>query len=168
MNRCDLDSGVSADSKVAGRPQTCFDRPGMALVIVVLTLTTSFLGGCETVKGLAGGGGDASPEIREVVAKQTPFYNHFPGKKAIPFIYLTEGTAVEWSKRKDTFAKVKLANGQSGWMPAVSLGPPVGGWQVDPDTPESKPTREEMREVRSRAIRTGRKDESLNQFNIPD
>ena len=147
MNRCNYDSGVSA------------------LLVATLALGLNFLGGCETIKGL-GGDDDRPAEIREVVATQTPFYNSYPGKKSIPFIYLTQGTAIEWLKRKDNFAKVKLANGQSGWMPEVSLGPPVGGWPVDPETPESKPTREAMRDVRSRAIRTGRKDESLNQFNI--
>jgi len=151
MNRRDYDSGLSA------------------MRVAALALALIFPGGCETFEGLGGGGGDEKPaEIREVVATQTPFYTSFPGKKSIPFIYLTQGTAIEWLKRKDNFAKVKLANGQSGWMPEVSLGPPVGGWPVDPDTPESKPTRDAMRDVRSRAIRTGKKDESLNQFNIPD
>ena len=149
MNRRDDDSGMSA------------------LTIATLALAFGFLAGCETIKGL-GGGDDRPAEIREVVAMQTPFYTSFPDKKSIPFIYLTQGTDVEWLKRKDSFAKVKLANGQSGWMPEVSLGQPSGGWPVDPATPESKPTREEMRDVRSRAIRTGKKDESLNQFNIPE
>ncbi len=167
MNRRDFESGVSADSDAAPHPQTRPDLLGMAL-IAALALAMSFLGGCETIKELGGGGDDRPAEIREVVALQTPFYNSFPGKKSIPFIYLTQGTAIEWLKRKDNFAKVKLANGQSGWMPEVSLGPPVGGWPVDPATPESKPTRDAMRDVRSRAIRTGKKDESLNQFNIPD
>lgn len=167
MNRRDYDWGVPADSKTANWSQIRFDLRGMALV-TALALATSFLSGCETIKGLGGGGDDRPAEIREVVVAQTPFYENFPGKKSIPFIYLTEGTAVEWLKQKKDFAKVKLANGQSGWMPEVSLGPAVGGWPVGPETPESEPTREAMRNVRSRAIRTEPKDESLNQFNIAD
>ncbi len=136
-----------------------------ALVVAVMSLGSA---GCGSIPPLSGGKDDGPPQIRLVSAGKAPFYNYKPGKSSVPFIYLTEGTAVEWLADKGENTKVKLPNGSTGWVPTGSLGEPMVGWPAAAGTPEEGGTAEERREERSRATHVAHGDESLHPFNRTD
>lgn len=170
MNRSNIDRSGSGEA--AGiMPATGESGEGMlrpALLVMLALLGLSVLASCESVPVLGDKKDPGPVQIREVTVLKAPFYTGQPNKKSIPFIYLTRGTALEWLQEKDSFAKVQLANGTSGWVPSAALGSASYGRPEDLAQPESLATPEEKRDRLSKAIRTGKGDESLNQFNIPD
>jgi hypothetical protein len=136
--------------------------------VVAWTLALAVLAGtvgCESIKGF--GSGDGPVQVREVVVLKTPFYRNYPGTSSIPFIYLTQGSAVQWLKEKEAYSKVMLANDTSGWVPTAALGAPTYGPAENLAVPESEATPDAARDRRSKAIRTGRSDKALENFNVP-
>ena len=125
------------------------------------------LGGCESFSLFGGGKSDQPAQIREVTTLKAPFYDSQPKDDSIPFIYLTEGTAVEWLKEDASFAKVRLANGAAGWVPSASLGSSSYGSRAELAAPGSEPGTDTLDGSRSTAVHSAPGDDSLEKFNVP-
>lgn len=130
-----------------------------------LLLSAMFFVGCESLSSLTGGKDDEPIRIRRVTADNTPFYTSYPDARSIPFVYLNNGTPVQWIKNKEGRSKVMLANGSNGWVPTRALGETMTGQPSELAAPESQPVEDAMRDRGSGAVRYGRGDDSMEPFN---
>ena len=130
-----------------------------------MLLSAMFFVGCESLSSLTGGKDDEPIQIRRVGADNTPFYTSYPGARSIPFVYLNNGTSVQWIKNKEGRSKVRLANGSSGWVPTRALGETVTGRTSELAAPESLPVEDALRDRGSGAVRYKRGDDSMKPFN---